>query len=180
VLHRALELIDPEQEPRLLLCARHNLIDYLASAGRFLEAQGLYRETRPLYRDFPDAWAQNRRKWVRGRIARGLGQPRLAESLFLAARDGFVEEGVPYDTALVSLEIATLYAEQGRTADLKRLAREMLPIFSSLQIHREALAALTFLKQAIAAEQASLAVVTGVADFLRRARHDPGLRFEAP
>lgn len=180
LLHRALELIDSEQEPRLLLCARHNLIDYLSSAGRFLEAQGLYRESRPLYRDFPDAWVQNRRKWVRGKIARGLGQPRLAESLFIAARDGFVEEGVPYDTALVSLEIATLYAEQGRTQDLKQLAREMLPIFSSLQVHREALAALSFLKQAIEAERASLAVVNGVADFLRRARHDPGLRFEAP
>lgn len=180
LLHQALELIDPEQEPRLLLCARHNLIDDLAEMGRFLEAQGLYRETRPLYRDFPDAWAQNRRKWVRGKIARGLGQPRLAESLFLAARDGFVEEGVPYDTALVSLEIATLYAEQGRTRDLKRLAQEMLPIFSSLQIHREALAALTFLKQAIEAERASLGVVMGVADYLRRARHDPGLRFGPP
>ena len=180
LLQQAQEWIDPEQEPRLLLCARHNLIDYLASAGRFLEAQGLYRETRPLYRDFPDPWAQNRRTWVRGKIARGLGQPRLAESLFLAARDGFVEEGVPYDTALVSLEIAALYAEQGRTRDLKRLAQEMLPIFSSLQIHREALAALTFLKQAIEAERASLRVVAGVADYLRRARHDPGLRFEAP
>lgn len=177
LLHQALELIDPEQEPRLLLCARHNLIDDLAEMGLFLEAQGLYRETRPLYRDFPDPWAQNRRKWVRGKIARGLGQPRLAESLFLAARDGFVEEGVPYDTALVSLEIATLYAEQGRTQDLKRLAQEMLPIFSSLQIHREALAALTFLKQVIEAERASLGLVAGVADYLRRARHDPGLRF---
>lgn len=177
LLQQALELIDPEQEPRLLLCARHNLIDYLASSGRFLEAQGLYRETRPLYRDFPDSWAQNRRKWVRGKIARGLGQPRLAESLFLAARDGFVDEGIPYDTALVSLEIATLYAEQERTRDLKRLAQEMLPIFSSLQIHREALAALTFLKQAIDAERASLEVVTNVASYLRRARHNPGLRF---
>jgi tetratricopeptide (TPR) repeat protein len=180
ILQQALELIDPEQEPRLLLCTRHNLIDYLASSGRYLEAQGLYRETRPLYRDFPDPWAQNRRKWVRGKIARGLGQPRLAESLFTAARDGFVKEGIPYDTALVSLEIATLYAEQGRTQDLKRLAQEMLPIFSSLQVHREALAALTFLKQAIEAERASLEVVTGVATYLRRARHDPGLRFEAP
>ncbi|HEX5718267.1 MAG TPA: hypothetical protein VF179_19050 [Thermoanaerobaculia bacterium] len=180
ILQQALELIDPEQEPRLLLCTRHNLIDYLASSGRHVEAQALYRETRPLYRDFPDPWAQNRRKWVRGKITRGLGQPRLAESFFMAARDGFVEEGVPYDTALVSLEIATLYAEQGRTQDLKRLAQEMLPIFSSLQVHREALAALTFLKQAIEAERASLEVVTGVATYLRRARHDPGLRFEAP
>lgn len=180
LLHQALELIDPEQEPRLLLCARHNLIDYLVSAGKLLEAQSLYRETRALYRDFPDAWAQNRRKWVRGRIARGLGQPKMAESLFLAARDGFVEEGIPYDTALVSLELATLYAEQGRTDDLKRLAREMMPIFSSLQIHREALAALAFLKQAIEAERASLEVVNSVAAYLRRARYDPGLRFEAP
>lgn len=180
ILQQALELIDPEQEPRLLLCTRHNLIDYLASSGRYLEAQGLYRETRPLYRDFPDPWVQNRRKWVRGKIASGLGQPRLAESLFLAARDGFVEEGVPYDTSLVSLELATLYAGQGRTQDLRRLAEEMLPIFSSLQIHREALAALAFLKQAIETEQASLDVVTGVATYLRKARHDPGLRFEAP
>lgn len=180
LLYQALELIDPEQEPRLLLCARHNLIDDLADLGRYLEAQKLYRDTRPLYRDFPDGWVQNRRKWVRGKIARGLGQSRLAESLFEAARDGFLAEGIPYDTALVSLELATLYAEQERMADLRRLAREIVPIFSSLQIHREALAALACLKQAIEAERVSLDLVTSVAAYLRRARHDPALRFEEP
>lgn len=178
LLSQALELIDPEQEPRLLLCARHNLVDDLAEAGRFLEAQKLYRETRPLYQSFPDAWSQNRRKWVKGKIVRGLGQGEQAESLFLAARDGFVAEGIPYDTALVSLELATLYAEQGRTADLKRLAGEMVPIFSSLNIHREALAALAYLKQAAEAERASLELVRSVAAFVRRAQHDPELRFE--
>jgi tetratricopeptide (TPR) repeat protein len=178
LLDRALELINPEQEPRLLLCARHNLTDDLAECGRFLEAQERYRQARPLYRDFTDAWTQNRRKWVKGKIVRGLGQSHQAESLFLAARDGFVAEGIPYDTALVSLELATLYAEQGRTADLKRLAGEMLPIFSSLHIHREALAALAFLRQAVEAERASLEVVTRVASYLRRAQHDPSLRFE--
>lgn len=180
LLYQALELIDPEEEPRLLLCARHNLIDNLADLGRFLEAQKLYRDTRPLYRDFPDGWVQNRRKWVRGKIARGLGQTRLAESFFEAARDGFLAEGIPYDTALVSLELATLYAEQARMADLRRLAREIMPIFSSLQIHREALAALAYLKQAIEAERVSLDLVTSVAAYLRRARHDPALRFEQP
>ena len=178
MLYEALDLIDPEQEPRLLLCAKHNLADYLSSASSFLEAQKIYRETRPLYRSFPDAWTQNRRKWVKGKIVRGLGQADQAESLFLAARDGFIAEGIPYDTALVSLELATLYAEQGRTADLKRLAEEMVPIFSSLNIHREALAALAYLKQAAEAERASLEVVRRVADYLRRAQHDPELRFE--
>lgn len=180
LLYQALGLIDPEQEPRLLLCARHNLIDDLAELGRFLEAQRLYRDTRALYRNFPDAWTQNRRKWVKGKIARGLGQADQAESLFLAARDGFINEGIPYDTALVSLELATLYAEQRRTADLKRLAEEMVPIFSSLHIHREALAALAYLKQAAEAERATVDLVTGVATYLRRAQHDPSLRFSAP
>ncbi len=178
LLTKALKLIDPETEPRLLLCARHNLCDYLASSGRFVEAQKEYRETRPLYRDFPEALTQNRRKWVKGRIALGLGQTTQAERLLLAARDGFIADGIPYDAALVSLELAVLYARAGRTADLKRLAQEMLPIFSSLQIHREALAALTFLRKALDDERASLELVSRVAQYLRRAKHDPGLRFE--
>jgi tetratricopeptide (TPR) repeat protein len=177
LLYQALDFVDPEEEPRLLLCARHNLIDDLAESSRFLEAQSLYRSTRPLYRSFPDAWTQNRRKWVKGKISRGLGQIDHAESLFLAARDGFLGEGIPYDTALVSLELASLYARQGRTADLKRLAAEIVPIFSSLNIHREALAALAFLHQAVETERASEALVASVAAFLRQARHDPALRF---
>jgi tetratricopeptide (TPR) repeat protein len=178
-LHQALPLIDPEREPRLLLCARHNLVDYTAGLDRFLEAQRLYREARPLYRSFNEPWVQNRRKWVQGKIAKGLGQIRRAETLFLAVRDGFITEGIPYDTALVSLELALLYAEQGRTEDLKRLAAEMVPIFASRHIHREALAALSFFRQAVEAETAGAELVAKVAAYLRRAEGDPGLPFES-
>jgi len=178
LLSKAIELIDVDLEPRLKLCAQHNLIQDLAEAGRFCEAQKLYRETCPLYREFSEGWAKSRRKWVKGKISLGLGRTAQAERLFLAARDGFIDDGIPYDTALVSLELAILYARKGRTADLKRLAQEMLPIFSSLQIHREALAALSFLRKALEAERASLELVSRVASFLRRAEHDPGLRFE--
>lgn len=179
-LFQALELIDPEIEPRLLLCAHHNLIDDLAEAGRFIEAQNLYRQTLPLYRDFPDASTQNRRKWVKGKISLGLGQMQRAESLFLVAREGFVADGVSYDVALISLDLALIYARQGRTTDLRRIAEEMLPIFSSLQIQREALAALAFLRQALDAERVSVEVVSRVAEFFRRAQYDPALRFAAP
>jgi len=180
VLIRALPLLDGEQEPRLRMCAQHNLVFYLTECGRIPEARRAYGEARALYRDFSEPWVRDRRRWVRARILRGLGKVELAESLFLSARDGFLAEGIPYDTALVSLELATLYAEEGRTADLKRLAGEMLPIFTSLQIHREALAALSFLQQAMESERASLDLVTAVVDFLRRAQHRPELRFEAP
>jgi tetratricopeptide (TPR) repeat protein len=178
VLHQAIGLIDPEQEPRLLISAWHNLIFILAELGRYMEAQGLYRKAHRLYREFPDPRVQNRRKWLKAKIARGLGQHDTAEALFIEARGGFIAEGIPYETAVVSLELATLYAEQGRTAELKRLAEEIVPFFASRHIHREAIAALVFLKQAVEAEQVSLEIVSEVAAFLKRAQDDPGLRFE--
>jgi tetratricopeptide (TPR) repeat protein len=180
VLYQALELIDSRREPRLLLSARHNLISYLVEGGRFMEAHTLFVQTRPLYRQFDDAWTQNRYRWMQGKIARGLDQTKEAEAFFRAARDGFIAEGIPYDTALVSLDLAVLYAEQGRAQELKKIAAEMVVIFSSRQIHREALAALAFFRQAVAAERASLDLLRQVDSFLEKARHNPELRFEKP
>ncbi|HSS77879.1 MAG TPA: tetratricopeptide repeat protein [Thermoanaerobaculia bacterium] len=180
ILYEALELIDPAREPRLLLVAWHNLIDDLAETGQFMEGQKLLGKARALYQRFPQPWSRNPRIWVEGKIARGLGQERDAEVLFLRARDGFLAEDAAYDTALVSLDLASLFAKQGRVKEVKRTAEEMMPIFSSRQIHREALAALVFWKQAVEAERAGIELVSGVAAFLKRARHDPDLRFEEP
>jgi tetratricopeptide (TPR) repeat protein len=178
-LRRALELIDAEADPRLHLCAVHNLITNLVGCGRCDEARALYRRARPLYRAaVGDVWTRNHQLWVLGRIACGIGRLRRAETLLYAAREGFLAEGVPYDTALVALDLALIFAGQGRTGELRRLAEEMMPIFTSRQIHREALAALAFLKRAVEGEQATLELVSRVAAYLRRAEHDPALRFE--
>ena len=181
LLYRALELIDPAQEPRLLLCAWHNLIDDLAEAGRFMEAQKLLRQAEPVYRRSPEPWSQTRRLWVEGKIARGLGQQERAEALLRAARDGFLAQDLPYDLALVSLELAALCAEQGRAAEVRRIAAEMLPLFSSRRIHREALAALTLWRDAAVAAVAGApqALTAELLGYLKRARFDPELRFSA-
>jgi tetratricopeptide (TPR) repeat protein len=180
LLHDALTLIDAGREPRLLLTAQHNLITTLAEAGRFMEAHGLFIQARPTYARFPEAWTQNRRHWVAGKIARGLGQAREAEAHLVAAREGFFAEKAAFDTALVSLDLASLYAAQGRTEELRENAEQVLAVFSAGQIHREALAAFSFLRQAAVAERASLEVVARVAAFLKRLRHDPGLAFSGP
>ncbi len=180
LLYQALELIDGGREPRLRLVAWHNLINGLAESGQFMEAQKLLAKARPLYQQFTEHWTHNRHKWVEGLIARGLGQLESAESLFLTARKGFLTEGAAYDVALVSLDLASLYARQGRTAEIKRLAEEMVPIFASRQIHREALAALTFWRQSVEAEETGVELVNGISAFLKRARHDPALRFKRP
>jgi tetratricopeptide (TPR) repeat protein len=180
LLQEALTRIDAGREPRLLLSAQHNLITNLAEAGRFMEAHGLFIQARPLYASFPDAWTQSRRHWVAGKIARGLGQAREAEAHLLAARGGFAVEKAVFDTALVSLDLASLYAAQGRTAELKEVAGEVLAIFAAGQVHREALAALSYLRQAAEAERASLEVVASVGAYLKRLRHEPGLPFQVP
>jgi hypothetical protein len=59
------------------------------------------------------------------------------------------------------------------------LAAEMVPVFTSRHIHREALAALTFFRQAVEAEKAGADLVARVAAYLRRAEGDPGLSFES-
>lgn len=172
LLYRALELIDPNQEPRLLLIAQHNLIDDLAEAGRHMEAQGLLLKASSLYRRFDEPWLRYRRTWVEGKIARGLGQPEQAEELFQTTRAGFLEISAAYDVALVSLDLAILYTEQGKTSELKLLASEMVPIFASLQVHREAIAAFTLWRHAVDAETAGIELAARVASSLKRARYD--------
>jgi tetratricopeptide (TPR) repeat protein len=178
VLYEALDLADLNEEPRLRLIIIHNLLDDLAEAGRFIEAREIFGRAGPLYDRFPDASTHNRRKWVQGKIAHGLGQLAQAEALWISSRDGFVEEGIAYDAALVSLDLAALYAEQGATQGLKRLAQEMLVIFRSRKIHREALAALSCLQQALEAERATLDLIRRIAAYLKRAATNPGLRFD--
>lgn len=178
LLYQALELIDPAREPRLQLIAWHNLIDDLAETGQFMKAQQLLMKARPLYQQFSHPRFQHPREWVESKIARGLGQRNLAEALLLKARNGFLSEGKPFDVALVSLDLALVYAEQNRVNELKRIAEEIVPIFSSHQIHREALAALSFWRKAVETETACLPLVTRIASFLKRARHNPDLRFE--
>jgi hypothetical protein len=118
-----------------------------------------------------------RLRWVEARIAVGLGDSDSARAAFSDARQGFLDQGIAYDAALVSLELAVFLLQQGRTEEVRELAREMTPIFQSQEIHREALAALAVFQAAAALDSATVELAHEVAAFLVRARHDPGLRF---
>ncbi len=175
LLYEALGKIDAELEPRLLLVAQHNLITFLAETGRFMEAQGLLVQVRPLYARIPDDSLRNRRCWVEGKIARGLGQSREAEACFTAAREGFIAEGKPFDATSAALELASLYAEQGRTAELVRVAEETLPVFASRQSYPRALAALALLQRVAADERASCDAAIRLVAWLKQLREHPAI-----
>lgn len=179
LIQKAEGLIDPAREPRLLLCARHNLLDNLSKAGRFAEARALLPQVRDLSRSAGSRLDHVRLRWVEARIAAGLGENDDARAAFSEARQGFLDQGIAYDAALVSLEFAIPLLQEGRTAEVRELAAEMIPIFQSQEIHREALAALAVFQAAAALDQATVELARDVAAFLVRARQDPELRFQA-
>jgi tetratricopeptide (TPR) repeat protein len=180
LLRRALELLNPEEEPRTFLAARHNLISSLCETGRAREAFALLFHTRPLYLKQGDRLNLLRLRWLEGTVALGLQRHEQAAVAFREVREAFLDLGLDYDAALASLDLAEVYAVEGRTAEVRRLADEMLEVFQSRNIHREALAALATLQQAARVEQAGIVLVREVASFLRKARHRPDLSFTRP
>lgn len=167
-LQKAVALIDDRRDPHLTLAARYNLIDYLAEAGRFMEAQALLARTRALFQQHANRPLRLRLPWVKGKIAFGLGQLAQAEAAYRAARKGFQEAGDGVDAALVGLELAMVCARQGRTAEVKELALETLATFEALDVAREALAAALVLRRAAEAEQVSVALLRELTAKMRR------------
>ncbi len=79
-----------------------------------------------------------------------------------------------YDAALVSLDLALLYTQEGCVEDLKRLASELMPIFESRDVHREALMALLMFQRACEEERLTVDLVRQLAEHLRRERRGNG------
>jgi tetratricopeptide (TPR) repeat protein len=183
LLRCALKLIDPAEEPRTFLAARHNLILALNETGRSREAFALLFHTRPLYLKQGDRMNLLRLRWLEGSVARGLGRIEQAELAFREVRDAYVELELDYDAAVVSLDLAGVYAREGRSAELLHLAEEMLAIFQSQRIPREATAALMFFCEAARQEKAEtrlVQLVEDTANFLKLSRDNPDLQFQHP
>jgi len=117
--------------------------------------------------------------WLEARVFAGMGQFEEAVAAFRQVRGEFAARGIAYDTALVSLELAGLLAEQGRAGEVKSLARQMAFIFKAQGVHREALTALSMFRKAAEEEAVTAELARSVLDFLQRARRDPALRFTA-
>jgi lipopolysaccharide biosynthesis regulator YciM len=117
--------------------------------------------------------------WLQAKVAAGLGQSDEAVAAFERVRRGFEHQHIAYDVALVTLELAELYATLGRTAEVKALVQQSAPTFEEQGVHREAQRALALFRQAVEEERASLDLIRGVLSYLQRARHDPRLRYRA-
>ncbi len=172
------DMVSTEKEPRILLPIWQNLADALSKLERFEEAAPLLPQARAYLLKAGGELNRVRLMWTEGRVTAGLGNLEDGIALLARVRGEFASRNMAYDVALVSLEIAVLYAGQGRTEQVKTLARHMTPIFQAHAIHREALAALTVFRQAAERERVTQELARELLAYLRKARLDPELRFE--
>jgi tetratricopeptide (TPR) repeat protein len=178
VLRKAEPLIDAQREPRLPWAFHLNLAVNYCNLDLFNAAKPLVPLVETLAADLRNKLDRIRSLWLRGRTWAGLGHREEALAALTQVRLVFLREEIAYDFALVSLELATLYLEQGRAQFVKELAEEMLWIFEGQRVHQEALAALTLFRHAVRAEEADAEWARRLVKYLYRAQHNPSLRFE--
>lgn len=178
LLRQVKEMVSPEEEARLLFYIWHNLAHTLSGLERFEEAVELLPQTRAYLLRAGGELNRARLVWTEGRITAGLGDVEEGIALLSRVRGEFVSRDMAYDMALVSLEMAVLYAGLGRAEQVKTLARHMTPIFQAHSIHREVLAALTIFRRAAEQERVTEELARELLSYLRKARYNPELRFE--
>lgn len=178
VLFEALPLINKDREPRLALMLEFNLLVDLTMLDRAQEARPRLREVRRIAEQLGEELGLVRVVWLEGKIAAGTGQVEEARSAFLQVQREFEARQLAYDYALVSLDLSLILLKENHVGKVRRVAEEMLQIFSSQEIHREALVAVQIFCEAAKRGAASVELTRRVIRFLHRARLDPALRFE--
>jgi transcriptional regulator with XRE-family HTH domain len=141
-LRAAAPLVAAVGDARLRCTLEFNLAVNLCHLGSPQEAEERLPLLRRLAVELGNAIDQVRLDWLSGRVADALGRKDEARAAFERVRQEFTTRHNAYDTALVSLELAILYLDEGRTAEVRQLADAMRWIFAGVGIERETLAAL--------------------------------------
>jgi transcriptional regulator with XRE-family HTH domain len=177
-LGKAEPLIDPQIETRLPCVLLFNRGVNYCHLDRYRDAEKLLPRIEALAANLSTKLDGTRTLWLQGRTWAGLGRREEAIAALAGVRQVFLDQKIAYDYALVSLELATLHLEQGRTRLVQEMAEEMAWIFKGEKVHKEALAALRLFQEAARMEKARAEWTRRMVKYLYRAQGNPRLRFE--
>lgn len=176
ILNQAIPLMDQEKDPYLLLAACQNLVICYLDLERPEQALALYLEARDLYKEFKDEMILLRMTWQEGRLLRDLGHLAGAEMALQQARDGFVARELGYEAAMVSLDLAAVYIQMGRLEGLEHTIAATIPIFRSLRVDRETLAALLQIRKVAEQRTQALDLIRTVTSQVERLSKESSAR----
>lgn len=157
MLRDALPCVDAEKEPRTALGILCEYVRNLCWQGQALEALPGLGQAQALADRLGQEIDLLRVDYLGGIVAAGTGQVEEAEETFERVRRRFANRNppLPFYCALVSLDLAQLLLEQGRTSEVAILANQMRWLFQSQDIQREDLAALRIFCEAARSETAT-------------------------
>lgn len=157
-LDAAASLVEASQDPGLVWAFHVNRLVTLCQLERYSEVEAGLPAVRESAIQLGRKIGLTRLVWLTGRVAAGRGRAQEAQKAFEQVRAEFAARGMGYDTALVTLDLALLHLQSGRTGEVVRLAKGMMEIFTSLRVSREALAALRLFLDAAHAGTATVAL----------------------
>jgi tetratricopeptide (TPR) repeat protein len=140
-LQRAIGLLHPS-EKTLLLVATIDLVLCYIDIGHPQEAYDTAAMGDEHFETCSDELLRLRWLWQRGKVDRERGDLLAGEQRLARVHRGFLDANLPEQVAEISLDLAMLYARQGRRADFLRSVGEAAAIFLSLGARRELLASL--------------------------------------
>jgi tetratricopeptide (TPR) repeat protein len=164
-------------EVQLLFVVCFNRAVLLCHLERFDDATALLTSLQAsVNRDSPRL-NQLRMTWLEGRIARGFGRNALAISIFTTVRQDFAARKMPYDQALVTLELAEVLTTEGKLDKVQQLTQELIPIFQDQGVHHEAARALQLFCESVKRQALTVELARQLVRYFYRARNNPALRF---
>jgi tetratricopeptide (TPR) repeat protein len=178
LLEKSLALIDAKRDPSLACAAAHNLVLSLIESGRFPEAKKLRFLHAQHFLNGAGRINEVKFRILEARIDTGLGRYSRAVSIFHEVVAGLEEAGLSILASIERLHLAVALMAQGKAEEAFAVILEAAEIFACLDVQREALMAVSLLRDAVEMETATLEMVEEVAKFLRRIDIDPTLRFE--
>jgi tetratricopeptide (TPR) repeat protein len=177
ILRRGFDLLDYDRDPHLAAQAVRNMVTMLVDLGHFRAARRLLWRGRQLFTEHGNTQDLLRIRWMEGRIYAGLADFARAEEAFKESRAGLAELGQVYVSAMAGLDLAALWARQGRVEEIHALAAEMIATFRALRIAREAIVSLLILQRACTAEGGQLLeIIDVVVSFLKDLEQQPARR----
>ncbi len=143
-LQRSIEILDPwhDWEQKLIRAASINLVLCYIDVDRPQDAYNTVALAEPYFEDCPDTLNRERWNWQRGKVDRERRDFFSAEVRLMRVRDALADAKVDEQVGEVLLDLAILYARQGRRADYLRAVGEAASIFQSVGAKREFLAAM--------------------------------------
>ena len=156
---RALEILDQVDEPVLQDVARQSLVHFWID-GRDI---GHAREVFDGMSEPTVHHLRLRKRWLQGDLLRAEGDLQGAARMYDETRVGFLAEGLHYNVALLSLDLAMVAAEQERHDAVRALALDAVALLTRAGAPQKAFAALRLLIDALESKAVTVAFIQRIA-----------------